>query len=100
MTSSLYDHFSSAGSERHDLDDVLVCDAGPTRRASARRQQQRLAAGKAHQRAEELKAKATAAVNAAREAESEAKRLADEAKTERKRADRAAKSAEAAGGGS
>ena len=43
---------------------------------------------------------ASAAVNAAREAESEAKRLADEAKTERKRADRAAKSAEAAGGGS
>lgn len=57
-------------------------------------------AEKARQRAEELKAKATAAVNAAREAESEAKRLADEAKTERKRADRAAKSAEATGGGS
>ena len=58
------------------------------------------AAEKARQRAEELKARATAAVTAAREAESEAKRLADEAKTERKRADRAAKSAEAVGGGS
>jgi hypothetical protein len=58
------------------------------------------AADKARHRAEELKEKATAAVNAAREAESEAKRLADEAKTERKRADRAAKSAEAVGGGS
>jgi hypothetical protein len=56
-------------------------------------------AERAHQRADELKAKATAAVNAAREAESEAKRLTDEAKTERKRADRAAKSAEAVGGG-
>ena len=56
------------------------------------------AAEKAHRRAEDLKEKATVAVNAAREAESEAKRLADEAKTERKRADRAAKSAEAAGG--
>lgn len=58
------------------------------------------AADKAHRRAEELKEKATAAVTAAREAESEAKRLTDEAKTERKRADRAAKSAEAASGGS
>jgi len=56
------------------------------------------AADKAHRRAEDLKEKATVAVTAAREAESEAKRLADEAKTERKRADRAAKSAEAAGG--
>jgi hypothetical protein len=58
------------------------------------------AADTARRRANTLKEKATAAVNAAREAESEAKRLTDEAKTERKRADRAAKSAEAAGGGS
>jgi hypothetical protein len=58
------------------------------------------AADTAHRRAEGLKEKATAAVDAAREAESEAKRLTEEAKTERKRADRAAKAAEAAGGGS
>jgi hypothetical protein len=52
------------------------------------------AADKAHRRAEDLKAKAAAAVTAAREAEGDAKRLADEARTERKRADRAAKVAE------
>jgi hypothetical protein len=53
----------------------------------------------ARRRSEGLKDKATAAVNAAREAEAEAKRLTEEAKTERKRADRAAKLAEVSGGG-
>ncbi|MEX2048770.1 MAG: hypothetical protein WEB90_04265 [Gemmatimonadota bacterium] len=50
-------------------------------------------AEKARSRAEDLKGKATAAVTAAREADSDAKRLADEARTERKRADRSAKAA-------
>lgn len=91
-----------------DDDEQVVEDPAEVRRErarAARAAEQRAAAAeraaeKARGRAEDLKEKATAAVDAARQAESEAKRLTDEATTERKRAERAAKSAEAVGGGS
>jgi hypothetical protein len=93
------------GGEEEEPIDEDPAEVRKQRAREAREAAQRAAAAerasdKAHRRAEELKEKAAAAVSAAREAESEAKRLTDEARTERKRADRAAKSAEAAGGSS
>jgi len=82
------------GTAEEDPAEVRRERAREAREAAQRAAAAERVADKARRRADELREKATAAVTAARDAESDAKRLSDEAKTERKRADRAGKAAE------